>query len=104
MSNIIKAQETKAKKSLDIKMRYSEGVMTRKEWLELQKKNGAKVEQSQKNRIDFNRIKYNRMGMFEQEEYEKKCKEKIPCYNLMLEDNTFYHITKAEFDYFNTLN
>jgi len=104
MKNISKAQEAKAKKSLEIIMRYSEGVMTRKEWIELQKTNGAKVEQAYKNRIDFNRIKYNRMGMFEQEEYERKCNEKVPCFKLNLEDNYFHYITKAEFDYFNTLD
>ena len=105
MTNISKAQEARAEKSLNVLMRYDEGVMTRKEWIELQKKKGAKVEQSQKNRIDFSRIKFNRMCSYkEQEEYEKKCNEKVPCYKLSLGDNSFYYITKAEFDYFNILN
>lgn len=104
MSNITKAQEARAQKSLNVIMRYDEGVMTRKEWLHLQKKNGAKVEQSEKNRIDFNRTKYNRMAMFEQEEYERKCNEKVPCYKLTLKGNSFYYISKAEFDYFNSLD
>lgn len=104
MTNITKAQEARAEKSLNTKVRYKEGVMTRKEWINLQYKNGKKVEQSEKNRLDFNRAKYNRMTNYqEQEEYERKCEEKVICYNLYVTETSFYNITKAEFDYFNTL-
>lgn len=106
MNNISKALEAKAQKSLSIKMRYDEGILTKKEWIELKHKQGAKVEISTKNRIQFNRIKFNRMySNKEQEDYKKKCNEKVTCYNLHPAGVTYYNeITKTEFDYFNSLN
>ena len=108
MNNIKAAQKGKAEKSLNIQMRYSEGIMTKKEWIELNFKKGATVEESTKNRLQFNRIKYNRLrgGIWsnEQEEYEKKCNEIVKCYNIHKKNETSYwEITKTEFDYFNTL-
>lgn len=95
-------------KSLSVTMRYNEGVMTRKEWINLQFKNGATVIESTKNRIDFNRIKYNRLpgGIYsnQQDEYEKKCNEVVVCFKLFLKGQTsFFLITKTEFNYFNSL-
>ena len=103
MNTIQAAQKAKAEKSLNVVVRYPEGIMTRKEWIELQFKNGSTVEESTKNKIDYNRTKFNRMNYKEQEEYLSKCYEKIPCYNLTMKDESFYHISKAEFDYFNSL-
>ena len=66
-------QDHRNEATLNVKMRYEEGVMTRKEWIELMKSKGNSVIESTKNRIDFNRKKYNRMTSYrEQEEYERK--------------------------------
>jgi hypothetical protein len=99
-SNALKALSIK---TLDVKMNYPEGVMSRREWIMLMRTRGACVKTSTRNRVDFNRVKYNRMNSAEQDEYEKKCNEKVPCFNLVLADGSFYHITRAEYDYFNTL-
>ena len=106
--NINAALAAKAEKVLNTKMRYEEGIMTRREWLNMWRIKGATVEESTKNRIQFNRIKFNRMsgGIWsnEQNEYEKKCNEKIPCYNLRIPNETsFFEITKTEFEYFNNM-
>lgn len=90
---------------LQKKINYSDGgIMTRKEWIEMQFKKGAKVEQSTKDKIKWNRVKYNRMGLLDQIQYEKKCDEKIICYDLYpVGVEHFNEITKTEFDYFNNL-
>ena len=105
MNNINHALEAKAQKSLSTLVRYSEGIMTRKEWIELKHKHGATVEISTKNKIQYSRTKFNRMwNTREQDEYLKKCDEKVTCYNLHPDGVTYYHeITKTEYDYFNTL-
>lgn len=100
------ALEAKKEKSLNTLVRYEEGTMTRKEWIRLQKRKGATVEESTKNRVQFNRTKYNRMSSYkEQEEYERKCDEKVTCFYLYLPapERGFYEITKYEFEYFNSL-
>ena len=101
-------QDYKKEAILNKVFRYDEGVMTRREWLNLMRVKGAYVEESTKNRIQFNRIKYNRMkgGIWsnEQEEYEKKCAEIVPCYNLKFpSESSFFEITKTEYDYFKGL-
>ena len=98
-------QDYKKEAILNKVFRYDEGVMTRREWLNLMRVKGAYVEESTKNRIQFDRIKYNRMkgGIWsnEQEEYEKKCAEIVPCYNLKFpSESFFFEITKTEYDYF----
>ncbi len=100
MENINKAIAAKIEKTINIKMRYPEGIMTRREWLNFHRVKGASVEDKDRNRIDFNRTKYNRMNGHEQEEYERKCAEKVPGYRLNLPDGGFYDITKTEYDYF----
>lgn len=107
-NNINAALAAKAEKILNKKFRYEEGIMTRREWLNMWRIKGATVEESTKNRIQFDRIKFNRMngGIWsnEQSEYEKKCNEKIPCYNLRIpNDRSFFEITKTEFEYFNNM-
>lgn len=96
-------QEYKIESTLKVKVRYSEGIMTRAEWCELQKRNGANVQEVQKSKTKYNRVKYNRMGPAEQEEYERKLNTLVTCYELHLPSGCFYDITKAEYDYFNSL-
>lgn len=107
-TNINAALAAKAEKILDKKLRYEEGIMTRREWLNMWRVKGATVEESTKNRIQFDRLKYNRMkgGIWsnEQNEYEKKCNEIIPCYNLRIPNSSsFFEITKTEYEYFNNM-
>jgi hypothetical protein len=105
MQNINKALEAKKNITLNKFIRYNDEIITKREYIQRHKKEGAKVEISTKNRIQFNRIKFNRMcSNQEQQEYEKKCNEKIICYNLHPANVEYYNeITKTEFDYFNSL-
>lgn len=97
------ALKAKADKSLEIKMNYSEGIFTRREYMQLQHSKGATVKQETKARIQYSRTKFNRMNDAQQREYETKCNERVPCYNLYFADRSFIEITKTEFDYFNSL-
>lgn len=106
--NINAALEAKAQKTLNTLVRYEERVMTRLQWIKLQISKGAEVKESTKNRIQFDRIKYNRMagGIWsnEQEEYEAKCNEKVKCWELKLpNESSFWEITKTEYEAFNAL-
>ena len=106
--NINAALAAKADKILNEKFRDEEGIMTRREWLNMWRVKGATVEESTKNRIQFDRIKFNRMkgGIWsnEQSEYEKKCNEIVPCYNLRIpNESSFFEITKTEYEYFNNM-
>src|SRR3990167_200396 len=101
MNNILKIRNDSI---LNTQMRYSEGVMTRRKWIELQHERGARVEPGTRPKAYFNRTKYNRMAGSEQAEYESKCNERIPCYNLFPATETgFFEITCAEYEYFLTL-
>ena len=93
---------TAAQKHLNRLGNYKEGLMTRLQWLKLQKSKGKIVEISTKNRLDWNRVKYNRMtSEKEQAEYMAKCDEKVPCYVLKSPNETsFYYITKTEYEAF----
>lgn len=108
-NNFNSMREGKVNKILDKQIRYDEyGVLTRREWLRLQMIKGAFVEEGTKNRIRFDRIKYNRMkgGIWsnEQEEYEKKCNERVVCYNLKLPgESAYWEITKTEYDHFKAM-
>lgn len=106
MTNITAAIKAKNEKTLNTLVRYSEGVMTKKEWIKKQLARGAFVQESTKNRIQYNRIKFNRMtNDSEQEEYMKKCNEMVKCYELRYKDeNSFWEISKTEFDYFNSIS
>lgn len=97
------ANEAKAQKTLSTLMRYDGVVMSRKEWIEIQHKNGSTTRLDEKNKIMFDRRKFNRMNYAEQEAYEKRCNEKVPFFRLDKGDGIYYEITKAEFDYFNSL-
>lgn len=98
------AQDARINKILDTKAKYDGAVMTRREFLQHARNLGFISKLSETNKIQFSRIKYNRMSSYkEQEEYEKKCNEMIPEYRLYSGERTFWTITKTEFDYFNSL-
>ena len=106
MNSIEKAQAARADKSLQKLHRIDGKIISGKEWMETAKANGGRVELSERNRIEFNRTKYNRMDNYDdQEAYERKCNEKIPDYRLYdnPNDSAFYSISKTEYDYFNSL-
>jgi hypothetical protein len=102
-NNMEIAQRKRAEKSLGTLVRYNEGIMSKKEWIDIKKNNGCIVAKELGNRICFNRIKYNRMSGEEQTEYEKKCNQKVIKYRLYEPNGTFYDISKAEYDYFNSV-
>lgn len=104
MTSITKAQQAKAAIILNKLIRYPEGVMTRKAWLEMKKAAGATVEQAQKPLVDYNRRKFNRMNYQEQAEYEIKCNTLVPDFRIYPDSGrSYYEITKTEFDYFQSL-
>lgn len=107
MANITKAQQARIEKVLNVRINYSNyGIKTRREWLELMKWEGATVEETDQPRIKYNRRKYNRMDMWEQREYDEKLKERKPLYKLNAPNcphNSFWEITKIEYDYFLTI-
>lgn len=106
MTNINIALEAKRDKTLNKLIRVDGVIMTRLDWLKIKHKEGCSVREETKNRIQFDRRKFNRFDNYdEQWEYERKCNEKVPCYRLYLadEEDTFYEITKTEFEYFNNL-
>ena len=107
MQNINKAREIKNDKSLDTLVRYAEGgVMSKRSWLQMQLNRGSYVTTREMAKYVWNRVKYNRMSnQAEQEEYERKMNETKIAYILMHpeNENSFWEITKTEFDYFNKL-
>jgi hypothetical protein len=105
MTNINKAREIKNDKSLDQLVRYSEGILSKREWLKMQLAKGAYVTTQEEPKYQWNRIKYNRMTCYkEQEAYEKKMKETKIGYSLKLPNqDIFWDITKTEYDYFQSL-
>lgn len=105
-TNIEKAQKARAEKSLDKFIRHNGATMTRREWVEVMFNSGKmEVRISTRNRVKYNRNVFNRMMSYaEQAEYEKKCNEIISCYTLQVkEGSSFWEVSKAEFDYFNSL-
>lgn len=106
MKNLDKARQAKNDKSLDTLVRYEEyGVLTRREWLKKQQVKGAYVTTQEEPKYRFDRIKYNRMSSYkEQEEYDRKMEEKKIGYSLRFYgSNTFWDISKTEYDYFQNL-
>lgn len=106
MANLTKAQQARADKFLNKLVRTEEwGVITYRKWLENFKNDGGCVEESEQPSIKYNRVKYNRMNWDEQREYDEKLKVMKPLYKLKRkpEDNSFWEISKTEFDYFNSL-
>ena len=107
MADITKAQQARAEKILNTLVNFSDyGVKTRREWLEIKKWEGCTVEETDQPKVKYNRTKYNRMGWKEQQEYEAKMAERKPLYKLNNADckhNSFFEITKTEYDYFLTI-
>lgn len=100
MNNLEKAREIKAEKSLEKLTRHNGKIITKKEFIEDLINSGYVPQESEKNRVQFDRRKFNRMTNYrEQEEYEKKCNEMIKCFIIKNSEGCFYEITKAEFDY-----
>lgn len=95
-------KELRAEAVLNKKIRFEEGIMTRLEWLKLKMTQGCRVELSTKPRVKYNRIKFNRMESYaEQQKYERKCNEMIPNYRLYENNSTsFWEITKIEYEKF----
>ncbi len=100
------AQEARAQKTLNTLMRYEEGVMSRKDWIKLKHRDGNfKVRKEERKKYLFCRRKYNRMNHAEQEVYEKKLEQtKIQCELYHITENSFYDITEAEYNFFNSLS
>lgn len=107
MGNTESLQQGKINKILDTKINYSAyGVMTRRCFLETVFKNGGVSELSDKPRVMFDRIKFNRMRSYEEQRiYEAKCDERVPLYKIKISADTssYYEVTKTEYDYFNNL-
>lgn len=87
---------------LNFKMRYEEGIMTRAEWIKIKLSQEWYAKEETKSKIQYSRAKFNKMNRKEQEEYERKCAEMVPCWVLQKGRESF-EITKTEFEYFNQL-
>lgn len=103
---LYRMNEAKAKKALNNLTRYNGVVMTKAEFVETLKKQRYTSREGEKPSIQFNRIKYNRMTDWrEQEEYMKKCDTMIKDYRLYEagSESVYFEVSKTEFDYFNSL-
>ena len=106
MTNLEKAQKVRSEKALEKKINTSDyGIITKAEFMENLFKNGATSRIELRHPFIFDRIKYNRMtnSNGEQDAYEKKYNEKVPKYEIVKSDESFYEVSKSEYDYFNTL-
>lgn len=103
MADISKAQKARAEQSLKKLIKHDGVIMTRQEWCDKILSEGYFPREGTRNRIRYNQTYSNRlMSNKEQEEYQKKCDEIIPCYKAVNKENSFYEISKAEFDYMNS--
>jgi hypothetical protein len=74
MADISKAQQARAKQSLEKLIKYDGVIMTRREWCDKILSEGYLPQEGTRNRVRYNRTHSNRlMSNREQEEYEKKC-------------------------------
>jgi hypothetical protein len=96
-------QQKKAEHTLNKVLRYPEGIMSRRDWLNLQRVRGAFVKEETTARVQFSRTRYNRLTGQAQDEYYQKTLQKRPCFNLYFDNRTFIEITKAEFEYFQNM-
>jgi hypothetical protein len=109
MKTMKDAQQAKADKALNQLIRHAGVTMTKREFIEYEHRNGAKVEEGTKPAAQWNRTRYNRMDGWQQAEYEKKLNETKPCYKLYTKategnfPSVFFEISKTEYDYFLTL-
>ena len=96
-------QQHRIEATLNKLMNYPEGIMTRKQWLNVKKYQNCTAKKETESKIKYNRAKFNRMDHYEQQKYEAKMKETKECFYLYEADGCSYQITKIEFNYFNTL-
>jgi len=96
-------QDYKKEATLNKVFRYPEGVMSRREWLNMWRIKGATVSETEKTRIEYNRTKFNRLTGDAQDEYWAKCNEKVQGWELCLPDKSSYDITKTEYEYFKNM-
>ena len=83
MTNLIKANEARADKALNKLWRFSEGIMSFKQRIDLGYYSDSKV--AELPTMQWNRTKFNRMSSNkEQEQYEAKIEaSRKPCYSLI---------------------
>lgn len=104
MSISVAAQLARDEKVLNTFIKYDTvGIMTRKKWLEMQFLRNSTVKQVVEKAIMFNRRKHYMMNYDQQREYEKRCEEEVIRYQLFVDVDMFYYITKTEYKYFNSL-
>ena len=91
---------------LNKKMNYPEGIMTRREWLDLKISQGwsSKCEISTPAKQgEFDRTKFNRMDREAQIKYEKRMDSEQLYYSLVTDKGTFFELTKTEYDYIQSI-
>lgn len=105
MSNAM--QQGRIDKVLDTVMNFGEGfgIMSRREYLKACFRDGSYyTDISQVHPFTWSSRKFNNMDSDKQREYEKRYNKFKTAYNLKKNDSdTFFEITKIEFDYFNSL-
>lgn len=84
---------------------YKDGEsITRYEWCKILKEQGYTANETTRPRVRFNRTKFNRMDNYaEQKEYDRKCAERIPSFELVGPDGSFFEVEKTIYNYFLTL-
>lgn len=106
MTSIEKANQVRSEKALEKQINTSDyGIISKKQFIEKLFKAGATSRIELRHPFQFDRIKYNRMtnANGEQDAYDKKYNEKVPRYEIVKSDESFYEVSKSEYDYFNTL-
>jgi len=101
-TNLTAANEARKEKSLDKLWNFSDyGISSFRELID--KGVFVKSESKLVPQLQYNRIKYNRMNNFrEQEDYYKKCTEKTKLsYSLYYSETVSTEVSKFVFDYFN---
>lgn len=96
-------QDYKKEAVLNKIIRFPEGLMTRREWLNMWRIKGAFAKEVQEPKVHYNRIKFNRLEGKAQEAYEKSCNEMKTTYRLYISERSSYDINKTEFEYFNSM-
>lgn len=102
MTNLVNANDAKIKKHLSSAIRYNNKVMCIDTWLIELKQEGYMPEVKQVPAVRYNRVKYNRMEGWEQEQYDKRLSEKKTEYRAIKEDRILV-LSKIEFNFFEAL-
>ena len=104
-TSIEAANQARDEKVLNSLIRHNGVVITKRQMITDLIETGAILKISEKYKIkELSHTRFNRMNGYEQEEHERKRIEsgKIPVYEIW-NGNTFYEITRAEFEYGKTL-